>query len=112
MSRSTFKVVAGAVLGATLLGAALTASVAQTRKPEARPAATKKGPDASSQVPVPTPMPPGKPGGTLNVMLREDLSQGFAIHETATISTVFPASPCFNNLVMFDSANPVESLDS
>ena len=57
-------------------------------------------------------MPPGKPGGTLNVMLREDLSQGFAIHETATISTVFPSSPCFSNLVMFDPANPVESQDS
>jgi peptide/nickel transport system substrate-binding protein len=57
-------------------------------------------------------MPPGKPGGTLHVMLREDLPQGFAVHETATISTVFPASPCFNNLVTFDPATPVESLDS
>ena len=57
-------------------------------------------------------MPPGKPGGTLNVMLREDLSQGFAIHEAATISVVFPSSPCFNNLVMFDPANPVESPDT
>jgi peptide/nickel transport system substrate-binding protein len=112
MSRSTLEVVAGAVLGAALLGSAMTASVAQTGKPEARPAAARKGPEDSSRVPVPTAMPPGKPGGTLNVMLREDLSQGFAIHETATISTVFPASPCFNNLVMFDPANPVESLDS
>ncbi|HEV8307017.1 MAG TPA: ABC transporter substrate-binding protein [Methylomirabilota bacterium] len=53
-----------------------------------------------------------RPGGTLNVMLREDLPQGFAIHETATISTVFPASPCFNNLVYFDPLKPVESPDT
>jgi len=53
-----------------------------------------------------------KHGGTLNIMLREDLSQGFAIHETATISTVWPAGPCFNNLVMFDPAKKVESLES
>ena len=37
-----------------------------------------------------------KSGGTLNIMLREDLSQGFAIHESSTISTVFPAAPCFS----------------
>jgi len=43
-----------------------------------------------------------KSGGTLNVTQREDLPQGFAIHETATISTVWPAMPCFNNLVLFD----------
>lgn len=53
-----------------------------------------------------------KPGGSLSVMLREDLPQGFAIHETATISTVWPAGPCFNNLVMFDPAKKVESLDT
>ncbi len=53
-----------------------------------------------------------KPGGTLNIMLREDLSQGFAIHETATISVVFPASPCFNNLVFFDPLKSVESADT
>lgn len=51
-------------------------------------------------------------GGTLNVMLREDLAQGFAIHETSTISTVWPASPCFNNLVLFDPMKPVESADT
>ena len=112
MSRWTVKVATGAMLGALLIGSAMNASLAQTTKPEARPAAAKKGPDTGSRVPVPMAMPPGRPGGTLNVMLREDLSQGFAIHETATISTVFPSSPCFNNLVMFDPANPVESSDS
>jgi peptide/nickel transport system substrate-binding protein len=53
-----------------------------------------------------------KSGGSLNVMLREDLSQGFAIHETSTISTVFPASPCFNNLVYFDPLKRQESVDT
>jgi len=79
---------------------------AQTANPPARKAAESTG------APAPTPMPPGKPGGTLNVMLREDLAPGFAIHESATISTVFPSSPCFSNLVMFDAATPVESMDS
>jgi peptide/nickel transport system substrate-binding protein len=53
-----------------------------------------------------------KSGGTLNVMLREDLAQGFAIHESSTISTVFPSSPCFNNLVYFDPFKPIESTDT
>ena len=75
-------------------------------------AKSAKKTEAVTQVPTPTPMPAGKPGGTLNVMLREDLSQGFAVHEAATISVVFPSSPCFNNLVMFDPANPVENPDS
>jgi len=51
-----------------------------------------------------------KAGGTLHIMLREDLSQGFAIHETSTISTVWPAGPCLSNLVIFDPAKKVESL--
>ena len=45
-------------------------------------------------------------------MLREDLSPGFAVHETATISTVFPSSPCFSNLVDVRSAKPDESMDT
>ncbi|HXH84877.1 MAG TPA: ABC transporter substrate-binding protein [Candidatus Tectomicrobia bacterium] len=53
-----------------------------------------------------------KSGGSLNVMLREDLPQGFAIHETSTISTVWPASPCFNNLVFFDPLKKQESADT
>jgi peptide/nickel transport system substrate-binding protein len=53
-----------------------------------------------------------KSGGTLNVMLREDLAQGFAVHETSTISVVFPSSPCFNNLVFFDPMKSTESLDT
>jgi len=53
-----------------------------------------------------------KSGGVLNLMLREDLPQGFSIHETATISTVWPAMPCFNNLVLFDPLKKTESIDT
>ncbi len=53
-----------------------------------------------------------KSGGTLTLTLREDLSQGFAVHETATISTVWPAMPCLNNLVLFDPLKKTESLDT
>ncbi|HET9155488.1 MAG TPA: hypothetical protein VFN91_02395 [Myxococcaceae bacterium] len=51
-------------------------------------------------------------GGHLNVMLREELPQGFAVHETATVSTSFPSMPCFNNLVIFDQLKRTESLDT
>ena len=54
---------------------------------------------------------PGKPGGILTLLQREELATGFSIHETATIATVWPASPCFSNLVMFDPMNPVERAD-
>jgi peptide/nickel transport system substrate-binding protein len=95
--------IVAALVAVALLGVGIAGS--ETAK------AAKKS-EAVTQVPTPTPMPAGKPGGTLNVMLREDLSQGFAVHESATISVVFPSSPCFNNLVMFDPANPVENPDS
>src|SRR5262245_62359142 len=57
-----------------------------------------------------TPTP--KSGGVLAMMLREDLPQGFSIHETATISTVWPSMPCFNNLVLFDPLKKTESTDT
>src|SRR3989449_1593597 len=53
-----------------------------------------------------------KPGGHRNIMLREDLSQGFAVHETSTISTSYPSLPCFNNLVFFDQLKRTESLET
>ena len=62
-------------------------------------------------VPLATAQTP-KSGGSLNVMLREDLPQGFAIHEASTYSTSFPALPCFNNLVFFDPGKPTESMDT
>src|SRR5499433_4204751 len=43
-----------------------------------------------------------KSGGTLNITQREDLPQGFAVHETSTISSVWPVMPCLSNLVLFD----------
>ncbi|PYM58944.1 MAG: peptide ABC transporter substrate-binding protein, partial [Candidatus Rokuibacteriota bacterium] len=53
-----------------------------------------------------------KPGGSVTVTLREDLPQGFNIHETSTVSTVFPAMPCFSNLVLFDPLKKTESADT
>jgi len=53
-----------------------------------------------------------KTGGILNVMLREDLAQGFATHETSTVATSIPALPCFNNLVIFDQSKAVNSTDT
>src|ERR1700736_5563612 len=51
-------------------------------------------------------------GGSLTLRLREDLPQGFAIHESATISTMWPAMPCFSNLVLFDPLKPTHRADS
>jgi len=51
-------------------------------------------------------------GGVLTLMQREELPQGFSIHETSTIASVWPASPCFNNLVYFDPMKPAESADT
>jgi len=50
-----------------------------------------------------------KSGGVLNVMLREDLAQGFATHETATVATSIPSLACFNNLVIFNQSKAVNS---
>ena len=55
---------------------------------------------------------PGRPGGVLNVLTREDLTQGFSIHESVTLSTIWPAQPCFNNLVTFDPVKPLETFDT
>src|SRR2546427_6021067 len=43
---------------------------------------------------------------------REDLPQGFAIHETATISTMWPAMPCFSNLVLVDPLKTTHRMDA
>ena len=53
-----------------------------------------------------------KYGGGLTLRLREDLPQGFAIHETATISTLWPAMPCFSNLVLFDPLKTTHRMDA
>jgi hypothetical protein len=54
----------------------------------------------------------GRAGGVLKVLTREDLTQGFLIHESSTLSTIRPAQPCFNGLVTFDPMKPLESLDT
>jgi peptide/nickel transport system substrate-binding protein len=53
-----------------------------------------------------------KSGGIITHTNREDLSQGFAIHETSTISVTWPAMPCFNNLVLFDPLKKTESMET
>jgi peptide/nickel transport system substrate-binding protein len=49
-----------------------------------------------------------KRGGVLNAMLGED-PPGFSIHESATISGLWPVAPCYSNLVIFDPLKPNES---
>ena len=51
----------------------------------------------------------GKPGGVLKPVLREDLPQGFAIHESATNSVTWPAMPCYSNLVDLRPAQAARS---
>ncbi|HEV8311408.1 MAG TPA: ABC transporter substrate-binding protein [Methylomirabilota bacterium] len=52
-----------------------------------------------------------KRGGILNAMLAED-PPGFSIHESATISGVWPVMPCYSNLVLFDPLKPQETADT
>jgi peptide/nickel transport system substrate-binding protein len=52
-----------------------------------------------------------KRGGILSSMVTED-PPGFSIHESATVSTVWPMSPCYNNLVYFDAAKSQETVDT
>jgi peptide/nickel transport system substrate-binding protein len=64
---------------------------------------------AAAQAPGPG---EGKTGGVLRLVLREDLPQGFAIHESATNSVTWPAMPCYSNLVIFDQLKRVGRLDT
>ena len=64
---------------------------------------------AAGQAPAPR---EAKPGGVLRLAHREDLPQGFAIHETATNSVTWPAMPCYSNLVVFDQLKGLERLDT
>jgi peptide/nickel transport system substrate-binding protein len=54
----------------------------------------------------------GKPGGVLRFSHREDLPQGFAIHETATNSGTWPSMPCYSNLVIFDQSKQLERTEN
>src|SRR6267142_6396717 len=55
----------------------------------------------------------GKPkrGGILNSVLTED-PPGLLVHESATISNVWPMSPCYSNLVIFDPSKSLESVET
>src|SRR3989338_9150029 len=53
-----------------------------------------------------------KYGGILNPPRGAPPAGGSAIHEAGTINVVWPASPCFNNLVYFDPLKKQESLDT
>lgn len=52
-----------------------------------------------------------KYGGILNATHLGDLPS-LSIHEEATISTVWPMMPCYNNLVLFDPLKKQESLET
>ncbi len=52
-----------------------------------------------------------KRGGVLNSLLIED-PPGLLIHESATVSNVWPMSPCYSNLALFDPLKPLESVDT
>jgi len=52
--------------------------------------------------------PAQKYGGTLRGALIESWPS-LSIHEEATISVVWPVSPMYNNLIVYDPARPVES---
>ena len=52
-----------------------------------------------------------KRGGILTSVIIED-PPGFSIHESATVSTVWPMMPCYSNLVIFDQSKAQETLDT
>jgi peptide/nickel transport system substrate-binding protein len=58
--------------------------------------------------------PPGgapKHGGVL-LSSQADDPGGFSIHETATIYGMWPVTPCYSNLVLFDPFKPLETVDT
>jgi len=61
------------------------------------------GAPAESQTP--------KKGGVLQTLLIED-PPGLLAHESATVSNVWPMSPCYSNLVLFHPLKPLESADT
>ena len=52
-----------------------------------------------------------KYGGVLNATLSEP-PPSFSIHEEATVASVWPMMPCYNNLVLFDPLKKQESLNT
>ena len=66
---------------------------------------------AAAQVPA-TAAREGRPGGVLRAVLREDLPQGFSIHESATNSVTWPAMPCYSNLVVYDQTKRLGRMET
>ena len=66
------------------------------------------GPAAIAQTP---PSQTPRKGGILTSVLIED-PPGLLIHESATVSNVWPMSPCYSNLVYFNPAKALESVDT
>jgi peptide/nickel transport system substrate-binding protein len=66
-------------------------------------ALTSLGQPAQGQTP--------KRGGILTSMIIED-PPGFSIHESATVSTVWPMMPCYSNLVLFDQLKAHETVET
>jgi len=62
-------------------------------------------------LPASSQTPPPKRGGILNSVLTED-PPGLLVHESATISNVWPMSPCYSNLVIFDPLKPLDSAET
>ena len=52
-----------------------------------------------------------KRGGVLQSVLIED-PPGLIIHESATVSNVWPMAPCYSNLVLFHPLKPLETMDT
>src|SRR5215470_14261666 len=52
-----------------------------------------------------------KRGGVLQSVLIED-PPGLLVHESATVSNVWPMSPCYSNLVFFHPQKSLESADT
>src|SRR5512145_918675 len=52
-----------------------------------------------------------KRGGVLRALLIED-PPGLIVYESATVSNVWPMSPCYSNLVLFSPLRPLDSADT
>src|SRR6266567_8477698 len=66
---------------------------------------------AAALVLVASPASAQKPGGTLRMYLWDNPPSA-SIHEEATVSTVMPFMALFNNLVLYDQAKQLNTMDA
>src|SRR3990172_12098644 len=64
---------------------------------------------AAASLPAPAQTP--KRCGILNSVLFED-PPGLTVHESSTVSNVWPVSPCYSNLVYFHPLKPLDSAET